>query len=119
MINVRRKNMRVHFTAGIICYVYILLLRCTKRNVLRTFKLLPNVVQYINITYYTSVKVSIFLRLNFISGRDTGDKTGVAHLIAYVKRHMPQSVLRHVPKKGRIIFCPMNRKFGKSSFVMV
>ena len=36
MINSRRKNMRVHFTAGIICYVYILLLRCTKRNVLRT-----------------------------------------------------------------------------------
>ena len=46
-------------------------------RVLRTFKLLPNVVQYINITYYTSVKLSIFLRLNFVSGRDTGDKTGV------------------------------------------
>lgn len=48
-------------------------------RVLRTFKLLPNVVQYINITYYTSVKVSMFLRLNFISGRDTGDKTGVGN----------------------------------------
>lgn len=46
-------------------------------RVLRTFRLLPKVVQCINTTYYTSVKVSIFLRLNFVSGRDTGDKTGV------------------------------------------
>ncbi len=50
---------------------------CVVSRVLRTFRLLPKVVQCINTTYYTSVKVSIFLRLNFVSGRDTGDKTGV------------------------------------------